>query len=199
MDPTTSSPLSTWLSPFTTRRGSCCPARRRSVASSIRCAAGRSIRTRCTTKGTIDTFSESTATPGRVAVSVTANGDFSYTPPDDFVGTDTFNYTFTNIGSSPSALVTINVIDPVTGFAVTAKKRRERGVWYVDLVWVNYTGETTVTITRTINGGGATDLGRPNDGDYSVNDGKKPAGGEFVNEVCEDDTGACATSNPVSL
>jgi hypothetical protein len=42
-------------------------------------------------------------------VAVNADGSFTYTPPNDFSGTDTFTYTLTNSAGSSSATVTITI------------------------------------------------------------------------------------------
>ena len=44
-------------------------------------------------------------------MTISANGDFSYTPDADFVGTDIFNYSVTDGQAPRTAKVTITVID----------------------------------------------------------------------------------------
>ena len=51
--------------------------------------------------------------PSNGSVTVDPNGEFSYTPNDNFIGTDSFNYTISDSnGGTDTATVTINVIDP---------------------------------------------------------------------------------------
>jgi PKD repeat protein/serine/threonine protein phosphatase PrpC len=60
--------------------------------------------------GTINVFSGLTDRGGTVSVS--SDGSFTYTPPANFVGQDSFSYTVTNQEGSVSATVVINVLQP---------------------------------------------------------------------------------------
>ena len=115
-----------------------------------------------------------------------------YDPPADFVGTDWFNYTLANSEGSDSASVTIDVADVPAGgtLSLTATPWRDRGTWYVDLAWQDGSGTGTVDIMR-----GTTTIANntANDGAYNDNLGKKAAG-DYTYEVCEDDTGDCASA-----
>jgi hypothetical protein len=125
-----------------------------------------------------------------VHVAVGANGDFTYDPPADFVGADSFSYTLANSEGSDSALVTINVTEiPVGGtFSLAATARRDRSTWYVDLTWRDGSGTGTADIYR---GGTLIAENTANDGSYTDDLGKKPSG-DYTYQVCEDDTGDCA-------
>jgi hypothetical protein len=51
--------------------------------------------------------------PGDGLVGVDPNGDFTYTPDNNFIGTDNFDYTIQDSeGATDTATVTLNVIDP---------------------------------------------------------------------------------------
>lgn len=45
-------------------------------------------------------------------ISLRSNGSFTYTPPEDFVGLDSFEYTLVGVNGSDSALVVIDVLKP---------------------------------------------------------------------------------------
>jgi|GEM_PF-2418851 len=60
---------------------------------------------------TVTAFDASSTQGGTVAV--TANGSFTYTPPGNFTGTDTFTYTLSNSTGSSIATVTITVSDRI--------------------------------------------------------------------------------------
>lgn len=125
-----------------------------------------------------------------VSIAVLANGDFTYTPPTDFVGTDTFGYTIANSEGSDTAQVTVQVADVPVGdpLTLTASIRRQKGNWFVDLAWTNGTAGGTVSITRNSEPI-ASDVA--DDGVFTDDLGKKP-GGSYSYEVCENDTGECA-------
>jgi hypothetical protein len=128
-----------------------------------------------------------------VDVSINSNGGFSYTPPADYVGADTFSYTLANSEGSDSAQVTVDVTDvPVGGtLSLVATKRRDKGSWYVDLAWVDGSGAGTVDITRN---GVTIAENTANDGAYTDSMGKKPDAGDYTYQVCEDGTGDCASA-----
>ncbi len=63
-------------------------------------------------EGDILTVTENSE-PSNGSVVVDSDGEFSYTPNDNFIGTDTFDYTISDSnGGTDTATVTINVIDP---------------------------------------------------------------------------------------
>jgi methionine-rich copper-binding protein CopC len=57
---------------------------------------------------TVTAFDSSSAHGGNVAI-VSNTGTFSYNPPPGYEGTDTFNYTITNLAGSSTATVTITI------------------------------------------------------------------------------------------
>jgi hypothetical protein len=126
------------------------------------------------------------------SVSMSGNGDFTYAPPGGFSGPDSFSYTITdNNGDSDPATVSITV-NPVSGndLSLSVSKSRSRGNWSADLSWSGGSGSGMVTITR--NSSGVNGSPTANDGAFSVSHGKKPSG-TFDYEVCENDSGLCAS------
>jgi hypothetical protein len=67
--------------------------------------------------GTVTAFT-ATSTQGGTG-NVNGNGSFTYTPANDFTGTDTFTYTLQNSGGQVTCTVTITV-NPIDGFFVDA-------------------------------------------------------------------------------
>lgn len=129
-------------------------------------------------------------TTSGVSLSVSANGDFSYTPPNEFVGMDTFKYTIANSEGSDIGQVTIEVSgDPGGALTLTATRRRARGTSFVDLAWSN--GSGTVEITRN---GILINSSAESSGMHSDNLGKKPSG-DYNYEVCEVSTSNCASDS----
>jgi hypothetical protein len=123
---------------------------------------------------------------------MSGNGDFTYAPPGGFSGPDSFSYTITdNNGDSDPATVSITV-NPVSGndLSLSVSKSRSRGNWSADLSWSGGSGSGMVTITR--NSSGVNGSPTANDGAFSVSHGKKPSG-TFDYEVCENDSGLCAS------
>jgi hypothetical protein len=134
---------------------------------------------------------DSTSVQG-VSISVSAGGDFSYTPPADYAGGDSFSYTITDSnGDSDSAAVSITVnSDTGGGLVLSVSKSRAKGAWFSDLIWSGGTGTEQVTITR----GGVLVSGSPtaNDGAFSEPMGKKVSG-SYIYEVCEPNSDICAS------
>jgi hypothetical protein len=117
------------------------------------------------------------------AVSVAANGDFSYTPTGDFSGPDSFGYTITDSnGDNDSATVSITVgaAPPPPSLLVTAVNSKQQGNNIVTLTWSGFS-DSSVTISR--NGAPqGTVTNEP--GSWQDNLGKRPSG-TFTYEVCE--------------
>lgn len=124
------------------------------------------------------------------SVTMNDNGDFTYTPPAGFEGTDSFSYTIEDSdGDSDSATVTVTV-DPAPGggLVLTATSSRDKGTWYADLTWSGGNGTGQVTIRR--NGALVTGTAS-NNGSWSEELGKKVSG-DYLYQVCENVGGACA-------
>ena len=126
------------------------------------------------------------------SISMNGNGAFTYTPPGGYDGPDSFGYTITDDnGDSDSATVSFTV-NPVTGssLSLSVSSSRSRGNWSANLTWSGGTGAGLVTIKRD----DAEVSGSPtaNDGAFSESLGKKVSG-SFVYEVCEIDSGECAS------
>jgi hypothetical protein len=124
------------------------------------------------------------------SVTMNDSGDFTYTPPAGFEGTDSFSYTIEDSdGDSDSATVTVTV-DPAPGggLVLSATSSRNKGTSYADLTWSGGNGTGQVTIRR--NGALVTDTAN-NNGSWSEELGKKVSG-DYIYQVCENVGGACA-------
>ncbi|HYH14628.1 MAG TPA: Ig-like domain-containing protein, partial [Flavisolibacter sp.] len=66
-----------------------------------------------TSVGTLSTVAETKPTAQGGSVTINTNGSFSYTPPSNYTGTDSFTYTASNGGGTSIATVSIQVLTPV--------------------------------------------------------------------------------------
>lgn len=117
------------------------------------------------------------------AVSVAANGDFTYTPTGGYAGADTFGYTITDSnGDSDSAIVSITVgaAPPPPSLSVTASASKDKGDNVVTVSWTGF-GDVNVTISR--NGAPLVTVANAL-GSWQDNLGKHPSG-NYAYEVCE--------------
>ena len=106
---------------------------------------------------------------------------------------DVYKRQISNSEGLSTALVTINISDnPGSEFSLTATKRRDKGVWYVDLAWSNGSGQGTVQIT--LNADTVIADSAPNNGAYTDSVGKKPSG-PYQYQVCESLSGGCASAS----
>jgi hypothetical protein len=130
------------------------------------------------------------------AVSVAANGDFSYTPTGGFSGPDSFGYTITDSnGDSDSATVSINVgaAPPPPSLSVTAVSSKQQGNNIVTLTWNGYS-DASVTISRN---GALQDTVANAQGPWEDNLGKRPSG-VYTYEICEAGPSTGCASDSVS-
>ena len=146
---------------------------------------------------TVTAFDATTVQGG--SASVAEDGAFTYMPPAGFSGDDSFGYTLTDAtGDSDSATVAVTVSTtpppPPSGgdLSLTATPVRSKGIWNTQLSWSGGAGTGQVTIDRT----GPEDMSTQvqNTGEFIDPMGKKPSGA-YTYEVCEIDSGKCATDS----
>jgi len=131
------------------------------------------------------------------AVSVAANGDFTYTPAGGYSGPDSFGYTITDSnGDSDSAVVNITVgaPPPPASLTVTAVKSKQQGNNIVTLTWSGFS-DVSLTITR--NGASQGTVANAQ-GSWQDNLGKRPSG-TFTYEICEGGPSSGCASDSVSF
>uniref|UniRef100_UPI002638FC81 Ig-like domain-containing protein n=1 Tax=Ilumatobacter sp. TaxID=1967498 RepID=UPI002638FC81 len=147
---------------------------------------------------TVTAFDATSANGG--TVSVGADGTFSYDPPADFFGTDTFTYTITDANgntSTETVTITVNdVNDPPDAVDDTASTVEEAPV-AIDVLANDSDPDGTLDPSSVTGGDGVNGLLEPSNGSLSVN----PTTGEitytpdpgfvgsdsFAYRVCDDD------------
>jgi Ca2+-binding RTX toxin-like protein len=125
----------------------------------------------------------SVATANRSTIALSADGSFSFTPPVDFVGTDSFSYTVSDgHGGTDTASVSLHVTAPVGAIVGTSGGDNITGTSAADLIF-GLGGDDTITAGNgndtiyggagndTIDGGTGNDLmaGGAGDDTYVVN------------------------------
>lgn len=101
-----------------------------------------------------------------VGVNINSDGDFTYTPPADFVGTDSFEYEIRDAyGETDTATVTITVTAPVGALVGTSGDDTLSGSSSDDVIFGNDGNDT-------LNGNDGNDLIYGGDGNDLVNGGQ---------------------------
>lgn len=136
---------------------------------------------------------------GGYTVSVSANGDFTYTPTGGYEGPDSFDYTITDAnGDSSSATVNVTVGDspppPPPSRSVTATKSQSKGNKIVTLNWSDFVDANVTISLNTV----PVDTVSNALGTWQDNLGKKPAAGTYTYEVCEAGPSTGCASDSVS-
>ncbi|NIM69802.1 MAG: S8 family serine peptidase [Xanthomonadales bacterium] len=144
--------------------------------------------------GTVTGFDAASALGG--SVSITDNGDLSYTPPADTTGTDTFGYTLTDAdGDFDTATVTVEISGGGGGggFTLSVTPYKVKGVHTVDLSW---SGATSGSVDICRDGGliGST----ANSGADTDSTGNKGGGVTYVYQVCEAEPDVNTCGNPAA-
>ena len=136
--------------------------------------------------------------PGSGALSISADGAFSYTPATDFAGNDTFTYDISDSDNETSqALVTITVAaaeppPPASEPTLTLTGYKRKGLQHVDLSWTNLNG-ANVDISRSVTA--PANWTGPNSGTYTDNVGAKGGGQTYEYRVCETGSNTCAVGS----
>jgi hypothetical protein len=128
------------------------------------------------------------------AVSVAANGDFSYTPTGAFEGNDSFDYAITdNNGDSDAATVNITVGNPPALREVTTVPFKVKGVHHVEVFWSGFQA-ADVDIRR--DGGPTVTVANAEGSWVDETIGAKGGGVTYSYEVCEaGSTTECASAS----